>query len=151
MSKKPLEWHRECLRNQEAYLVREREALESQRLIVHRLQNSVNLAKRQLAEADKRGLSEYDAARLLVKRGYAIAIIALLTATPAFAGGSPFFAGFGQGWLQTQQPSYPQHFPQYNSSIPPIPSIPPVGTSSCYPFRMCDVTGQQCIWQEVCR
>lgn len=85
---------------------------------------------------------------------YALVVAVLCAATPAFAGRNPFFAGFGQGWMQSQQSS-PREFhflgDRSNTFIPPIPPIPPVGASSCYPIRICDVTGRQCIWQEVCR
>jgi hypothetical protein len=83
---------------------------------------------------------------------YALAVAALLAASSAAYAGGPnaFIAGFGQGFMQSQQPYAPQYAPQYDSSIPPIPSIPPIGASSCQPFRMCDATGRQCGWQQVC-
>jgi hypothetical protein len=67
-SSRPLDWHRECLSNSEVSLARERETLERQRLLVHRLQDAVELRKRQLSEAERRGLTEFDPERFLKSR-----------------------------------------------------------------------------------
>ena len=66
--KMSIEWHRECLQALCASLTREVEALERQRVRCSSLSDSVELRERQIAEAEKRGLTEFDSERLLVAR-----------------------------------------------------------------------------------
>jgi len=66
--KMSIEWHREGLLNMKASLAREFDAMERQRVRYSSLRDSVALRERQIALAEKRGLTEFDSERLLVKR-----------------------------------------------------------------------------------
>ena len=66
--KMSIEWHREGLLNMKASLAREFGALERQLIRCSSLRDSVELREKQIAEAEKRGLTEFDSERLLVKR-----------------------------------------------------------------------------------
>ena len=53
--------------------------------------------------------------------------------------------------IQLQQlPTYPLSG-SGNAGLAPLPAIPPVGTSSCSPVRVCNGNASYCVWQQVCR
>jgi len=64
----PVKWHEQCLSCSEETYARELDALKiaAQRLKRFRLEN--DLHRRQIEEAKRRGLEEFDSDRLLVKR-----------------------------------------------------------------------------------
>jgi hypothetical protein len=66
--KQTVSWHEQCLVNMKRSLADARSALETHRLRVHKLQDEVDLAERQIAEAKRRGMEAFDDERLLVKR-----------------------------------------------------------------------------------
>jgi hypothetical protein len=68
MTKFPISWHEECLINRKASLARERLTLDSICLQVGKLMDEISFAERQIAEAKRRGLYEFDPDKFLVKR-----------------------------------------------------------------------------------
>jgi hypothetical protein len=66
--KKPIAWHEVCLINMKNTLSRERITLDVHRLRIAELSDRVAFAERQIAEAKRRGMDEFDADRLLRKR-----------------------------------------------------------------------------------
>jgi hypothetical protein len=66
--KKPIAWHEECLGNMRNTLSRERITLDAIRSRIVELSDRVALLERQIAEAKRRGMDEFDADRLLRKR-----------------------------------------------------------------------------------
>lgn len=66
--KKPIAWHRECLQNATDTLARAEAALAEQQVSVSRIKTSVELSIRQLAEAERLGITEFDPDTFLVPR-----------------------------------------------------------------------------------
>jgi hypothetical protein len=66
--KQPISWHRECASNARRTLEREELYLASAMGRIARLREQTDFYDRQIAEAERRGMSEFDSERLLVKR-----------------------------------------------------------------------------------
>lgn len=66
--KKHILWHKENLAADEWVLERDEEALEKLQERVNRIRVDVAFRRQQIEEAERRGLSRFDAGRLLVKR-----------------------------------------------------------------------------------
>lgn len=66
--KRPLSWHRECLQNQRANLAREEEQHERRATELERRRRDVAFSEAQIAEAEARGLTEFDSERFLKPR-----------------------------------------------------------------------------------
>lgn len=66
--KKPITWHRECLANAERSLAEREASLAREAVSVERDRASLAFRRRQIEEAETRGLAEFDSERLLVKR-----------------------------------------------------------------------------------
>jgi len=68
VSKMPLSWHKDCLRESERYLCEKRTRIEDdfKRLVAQ--ESEWRFRRDQIAEAERRGLDAFDADRLLVKR-----------------------------------------------------------------------------------
>lgn len=67
-TKMSVEWHEECLATQKESLATARIRLRVAATVVRGLKKSVRLAESQIAEAKRRGMTAFDADRLLVKR-----------------------------------------------------------------------------------
>ena len=65
--KKHILWHKENLAADEWVLERDEEALEKLQERVNRIRVDVAFRRQQIEEAERRGLSRFDAGRLLVK------------------------------------------------------------------------------------
>lgn len=68
MSKMSIEWHEQCLRNQNTHLTHEEQVLQQQAERVARLRREFFSYEDQIAEAKRRGMDGFDRERLLVKR-----------------------------------------------------------------------------------
>ena len=68
MTKMPLDWHKNCLKNQLAYLAERERALERIRDEVTDLDKSTQFYKEQIAEAEQRGLDGFDRDRFMIPR-----------------------------------------------------------------------------------
>lgn len=66
--KNTLEWHREGLANAESSLAYEERRLAETQRSVERMRERVAFRKAQITEAERRGMTDFDADRLLVKR-----------------------------------------------------------------------------------
>ena len=64
----PLDWHREGIKNSRAHLDQEQRRLEALVASVARMRDRIEMRERQLAEAERRGLFEYDPDRFLVAK-----------------------------------------------------------------------------------
>lgn len=69
MAKFPLDWHRTNVRNRKHYLQRERERLTQLQAAVDRVERELLIYEEQIARAEERGLSEFDAERFNVPKG----------------------------------------------------------------------------------
>jgi hypothetical protein len=67
--KRPISWHRECASNARRTLEREELYLASFHERVAKLREEAAFYDRQIAEAERCGMSEFDSDRLLVRRG----------------------------------------------------------------------------------
>jgi len=68
MSKMPIAWHKECAANAERSASERRTNLEHELARLVRDEANVRFRLEQIAEAERRGIVEYDAERFLVKR-----------------------------------------------------------------------------------
>lgn len=68
MSKFPLHWHRTAIANAKAHLLFEKKHLEQQAALVTKLTEDIAFCEKQLAEAERRNLAEYDPERFLITR-----------------------------------------------------------------------------------
>lgn len=68
MSAQPIEWHKECLKNQTLYLEEQRRRLARFASEVEQTERRVAFYTEQIAEAEKKGRASFDSKRLLVKR-----------------------------------------------------------------------------------
>lgn len=68
MSKQLLGWHCECLKNMRSHLKGQEEAALRAQARLHQLQNDVEFYERQINEATKRGMDDFDRDRLLKTR-----------------------------------------------------------------------------------
>lgn len=68
MTKMPLDWHKECLKNQLEYLSEKERALERIRNEVTDLDNDTQFYKEQIAEAKRRGLDGFDRDRFMIPK-----------------------------------------------------------------------------------
>lgn len=68
MSKFPLEWHKQCLKNLRSGLVDAERRVTLAVEHADRLRADVAFREAQIAAAEARGLTEYDPERLLVQR-----------------------------------------------------------------------------------
>ena len=68
MAKFPVEWHRQCLTNAESSLAEDEKKLARYAADVDRARARVKFMRRQIAEADARGLDGFDPERLLIPR-----------------------------------------------------------------------------------
>ena len=67
-TKMPIKWHKENLNNRMAYNQRERKRLEEGLAKIQEDEDSARLYAEQIAEAERRGLTEFDRDRLSVKK-----------------------------------------------------------------------------------
>jgi hypothetical protein len=65
--KRPISWHRECASNARRTLEREELYLASATGRIAKLREEADFYDRQIAEAERRGMSEFDSERLLVR------------------------------------------------------------------------------------
>ena len=69
MSKMPIDWHEQCLRNQtQAFQLRVKRHNQDA-VDLEEWKRRIEFSQRQIDEAKRRGMTEYDQDRLLVKRG----------------------------------------------------------------------------------
>lgn len=68
MTKKPLDWHKECLKNQLESLSGKERALAHLQDEVTDLDNNIQFYKEQIAEAEQRGLDDFDRDRFMIPR-----------------------------------------------------------------------------------
>jgi hypothetical protein len=68
MAKFSLSWHKVNLLASKNYLAQQQKQLERMQADIERLKKSVAFAETQVAEAEKRGITEFDADRFLVPK-----------------------------------------------------------------------------------
>lgn len=68
MTKMPLNWHKNCLSNQLASLAEAERTLKRAQDKVTGLDNSTQFYKKQIAEAEQRGLDGFDRDRFMIPR-----------------------------------------------------------------------------------
>ena len=68
MAKKPISWYEHSLKNSEAHASEKLEAIKRALVEASRLIDGNAFLRAQIAEAKRRGLTEFDRDRLLVKR-----------------------------------------------------------------------------------
>ncbi len=66
--KREIQWHEECLRNQQSHLKRERDELERKMASVSRTQEEVYAYARQILHAKEAGITEFDRERYMKPR-----------------------------------------------------------------------------------
>ncbi len=64
----PIEWHKECSKNEKASLARDERDLARLQEQIAKLRGEIDFHDQQIIEAEKRGMTEFDCDRLLVKR-----------------------------------------------------------------------------------
>jgi len=68
VSKQPIEWHRECLKNFSASVERERKDVARRIAHLDLKERELDFFRHQIAKADDQNLSGFDRDRFLVKR-----------------------------------------------------------------------------------
>ena len=66
--KYPIKWHKETLKNHKEYIAHKRDEMERIRFIVDAEMDRMLFHEKQIQEAEKRGLKEFDATKLLVRK-----------------------------------------------------------------------------------
>lgn len=66
--KQPMDWHRDAIANWRRSLNADHKRLQDELSRLHRSQYELEFYERQIAEAEKRGMTDFDRERLLVKR-----------------------------------------------------------------------------------
>ena len=69
MAKRPLQWHKGNLKNMRAYLKNLKEELNVMVSRVRRIKEDIKFHTWQIEEAEKRGKTEFDSGRFLVRSG----------------------------------------------------------------------------------
>lgn len=67
-SKFPLDWHRECLSNRRKSLARQQEQLDRLKAEVQKSVVETEFYANQIEEAERRGMTDFDKDRLLIKK-----------------------------------------------------------------------------------
>jgi hypothetical protein len=68
MTKFPLDWHRQGLRNMEAHFFADERMLAAKMADLDRLRSRIEIVHMQIEEAERRGVKEFDPERFGVKR-----------------------------------------------------------------------------------